>query len=180
MRFVFGYDALANLIAQAQDLPGSCYRQLSAKAEPEIATRPRTGEFAGESGSYMCSLPPISYRAPDRRSRTFHGRKRRAELALAEFVRGATRGKLTTDASTVEAYLPPLVRPDVRSDSRRQRCGAPGSTGPAANGWAKGFIRPLKVHRKVAQQRTQEAIVVLDPMGGVSPSTDRCDPRPSR
>ncbi len=129
MRFVFGYDALANLIAQAQDLPGSCYRQLSAKAEPEIATRPRTGEFAGESSSYMCSLPPISYRAPDRRSRTFHGRKRRAELALAEFVRGATRGKLTTDASTVEAYLPPLVRPDVGQTVADNGAGLPDRPG---------------------------------------------------
>jgi hypothetical protein len=42
VRFVFGYDARANLIERAEEIPDDTYRQLAAKAEREIATRPRT------------------------------------------------------------------------------------------------------------------------------------------
>jgi integrase len=42
---------------------------------------------------------------PRQATRTFHGTKRQADSALAEFVRDVTRGTLTTDASTVEDYL---------------------------------------------------------------------------
>jgi hypothetical protein len=42
VRFVFGYDARANLIERAERTPDDLYRQLAAKAEREIATRPRS------------------------------------------------------------------------------------------------------------------------------------------
>jgi len=42
---------------------------------------------------------------PRQATRTFHGTKKQADSALAEFVRDATRGSLSTDASTVEEYL---------------------------------------------------------------------------
>jgi hypothetical protein len=42
VRFVFGYDARANLIERAEGIPDDMYRELAAKAEREIATRPRT------------------------------------------------------------------------------------------------------------------------------------------
>jgi len=42
VRFVFGYDAKANLVAKAEQSPEETYRQLVRRAEHEIATRPRT------------------------------------------------------------------------------------------------------------------------------------------
>ncbi len=42
VRFVFGYDAKANLIRRADAAPDDLYHQLVAKAERAIATRPRT------------------------------------------------------------------------------------------------------------------------------------------
>jgi hypothetical protein len=42
VRFVFGYDARANLIERAEGISDDLYHQLAAKAEREIATRPRT------------------------------------------------------------------------------------------------------------------------------------------
>ena len=42
VRFVFGYDAKANLVATATDAPDEAYHQLVARAERQIATRPRT------------------------------------------------------------------------------------------------------------------------------------------
>lgn len=42
---------------------------------------------------------------PRQATRTFHGTKRQADSALAEFVRDMNRGGLSTDASTVEEYL---------------------------------------------------------------------------
>ena len=42
VRFVFGYDAKANLVGAAEGQPDDLYHELAAKAEREIATRPRT------------------------------------------------------------------------------------------------------------------------------------------
>jgi hypothetical protein len=42
VRFVFGYDARANMIEQAGSAPDSVYRELERRAEHEILTRPRT------------------------------------------------------------------------------------------------------------------------------------------
>jgi len=42
VRFVFGYDARANLIARATDAPEDLYHDLVRRAERQIATRPRT------------------------------------------------------------------------------------------------------------------------------------------
>ena len=42
VRFVFGYDAKANLIERAEGMPDDLYHELVAKAERAIATRPRT------------------------------------------------------------------------------------------------------------------------------------------
>lgn len=41
VRFVFGYDAKANLVAKAQDTPDELYHELAARAERQIATHPR-------------------------------------------------------------------------------------------------------------------------------------------
>ena len=41
VRFVFGYDAKANLVQAAQGQPEDLYHELAAKAERQIATRPR-------------------------------------------------------------------------------------------------------------------------------------------
>jgi len=41
VRFVFGYDARANLMAKADDAPDELYHELVARAEREVATRPR-------------------------------------------------------------------------------------------------------------------------------------------
>ncbi|MGH3907622.1 MAG: IS1380 family transposase [Pseudonocardiaceae bacterium] len=42
VRFVFGYDAKANLVQRANDAPDEHYHDLVARAERQIATRPRT------------------------------------------------------------------------------------------------------------------------------------------
>ena len=42
VRFVFGYDAKANLIERATDAPEDLYHDLVAQAERQIATQPRT------------------------------------------------------------------------------------------------------------------------------------------
>jgi len=42
VRFVFGYDAKANLVQAAEGQPEDLYHKLAAKAERQIATRPRT------------------------------------------------------------------------------------------------------------------------------------------
>ena len=42
VRFVFGYDAKANLIQTAESQSEDLYRELAAKAERQLATRPRT------------------------------------------------------------------------------------------------------------------------------------------
>ncbi len=42
VRFVFGYDAKANLVERAGGLPEDHYHELVTRAEREIATRPRT------------------------------------------------------------------------------------------------------------------------------------------
>lgn len=42
VRFVFGYDAKANLIKAAENQDEDLYHELAAKAERELATRPRT------------------------------------------------------------------------------------------------------------------------------------------
>ncbi len=42
VRFVFGYDAKANLVKAAEDQPEDLYHELAAQAERQIATRPRT------------------------------------------------------------------------------------------------------------------------------------------
>lgn len=42
VRFVFGYDARANLVDRAEQSPEEPYRDLVARAERQIATRPRT------------------------------------------------------------------------------------------------------------------------------------------
>lgn len=42
VRFVFGYDARANIVERAADTPDSLYRELARRAEREILTRPRT------------------------------------------------------------------------------------------------------------------------------------------
>ena len=42
VRFVFGYDAKANLVERAGAAPEDLYHELAAKAERAIATRPRT------------------------------------------------------------------------------------------------------------------------------------------
>jgi len=42
VRFVFGYDAKANLVQAAERQPEDLYHELMAKAERQIATRPRT------------------------------------------------------------------------------------------------------------------------------------------
>jgi hypothetical protein len=42
VRFVFGYDARANLVARAANAPDELYHELVARAERQIATRPRT------------------------------------------------------------------------------------------------------------------------------------------
>jgi len=42
VRFVFGYDAKANLIQTAESQPEELYRELAAKADRQLATRPRT------------------------------------------------------------------------------------------------------------------------------------------
>ena len=42
MRFVFGYDAKANLVQAAEGQPEDLYHELVAKTERQIATRPRT------------------------------------------------------------------------------------------------------------------------------------------
>ncbi|MGH9189448.1 MAG: IS1380 family transposase [Acidimicrobiales bacterium] len=41
VRFVFGYDARANLIERANDAPDDLYHDLALRAEAQIATRPR-------------------------------------------------------------------------------------------------------------------------------------------
>ncbi|MDQ4098642.1 MAG: transposase, partial [Actinomycetota bacterium] len=41
VRFVFGYDARANLVRRATDVPDDLYHELVGRAEREIATRPR-------------------------------------------------------------------------------------------------------------------------------------------
>lgn len=41
VRFVFGYDAKANLVARAGQAPEDLYEELVARAEREVATRPR-------------------------------------------------------------------------------------------------------------------------------------------
>ena len=42
VRFVFGYDAKANLVQAAERQPEDLYHELAAKADRQIATRPRT------------------------------------------------------------------------------------------------------------------------------------------
>ena len=42
VRFVFGYDARANMIARAESAPDAVYHELVRRAEREIRTRPRT------------------------------------------------------------------------------------------------------------------------------------------
>ncbi|HYB28927.1 MAG TPA: IS1380 family transposase [Solirubrobacteraceae bacterium] len=42
VRFVFGYDAKANLVKAAEDQPEDLYRELQAKADRQLQTRPRT------------------------------------------------------------------------------------------------------------------------------------------
>ncbi|MCA1682154.1 MAG: IS1380 family transposase, partial [Actinobacteria bacterium] len=42
VRFVFGYDAKANLVARAGDAPDELYHELVGRAERAIATKPRT------------------------------------------------------------------------------------------------------------------------------------------
>jgi Transposase DDE domain group 1 len=42
VRFVFGYDARANMVERAGNAPDSVYRDLERRAEREILTRPRT------------------------------------------------------------------------------------------------------------------------------------------
>ena len=42
VRFVFGYDAKANLVQTAEDQPDDLYRELAAKADRQLQTRPRT------------------------------------------------------------------------------------------------------------------------------------------
>jgi hypothetical protein len=42
VRFVFGYDAKANLVRAAEGQPETLYHELAARAEREIATAPRT------------------------------------------------------------------------------------------------------------------------------------------
>ncbi len=42
VRFVFGYDARANLVERADNIDDNLYRELVARAEREVATRPRT------------------------------------------------------------------------------------------------------------------------------------------
>ncbi len=42
VRFVFGYDARANLVERATDAPEDLYHELVARAERQVATRPRT------------------------------------------------------------------------------------------------------------------------------------------
>lgn len=42
VRFVFGYDARANMVERAENAPDSVYRDLERRAEREILTRPRT------------------------------------------------------------------------------------------------------------------------------------------
>ncbi len=42
LRFIFGYDARANLVERAGDAPDDVYHDLVARAEGHIATRPRT------------------------------------------------------------------------------------------------------------------------------------------
>jgi Transposase DDE domain len=42
VRFVFGYDARANLIERAGDAPDELYHELVGRAERQIATKPRT------------------------------------------------------------------------------------------------------------------------------------------
>ena len=42
VRFVFGYDAKANLVQAAERQPEDLYHELAAKAERQLATRPRT------------------------------------------------------------------------------------------------------------------------------------------
>ena len=41
VRFLFGYDAKANLVQTAEDQPEDLYHELAGKAERQIATRPR-------------------------------------------------------------------------------------------------------------------------------------------
>jgi len=41
VRFIFGYDAQANLVAKANDTPDELYHELVARAEREVATRRR-------------------------------------------------------------------------------------------------------------------------------------------
>ena len=41
VRFVFGYDAKANLVARAEGTPDELYHELVARAERAVATRPR-------------------------------------------------------------------------------------------------------------------------------------------
>jgi len=42
VRFVFGYDAKANLVKAAEDQPPDLYHELAAKTERQLQTRPRT------------------------------------------------------------------------------------------------------------------------------------------
>ena len=42
VRFVFGYDAKANLVQAAERQPDELYHELAAKAERQLQTRPRT------------------------------------------------------------------------------------------------------------------------------------------
>lgn len=42
VRFVFGYDARANMVEKAENAPDSAYRELERRAEREILTHPRT------------------------------------------------------------------------------------------------------------------------------------------
>jgi hypothetical protein len=51
VRFVFGYDARANLIERAEGIPDDVYRELAAKAEREIATRPRARPATSRTAS---------------------------------------------------------------------------------------------------------------------------------
>jgi len=42
VRFVFGYDAKANLVQAAESQPEDLYRELAANADRQLQTRPRT------------------------------------------------------------------------------------------------------------------------------------------
>ncbi|EQD62561.1 hypothetical protein B1B_07192, partial [mine drainage metagenome] len=42
VRFVFGYDAKANLVERAAGAPDALYHELAARAERQLTTGPRT------------------------------------------------------------------------------------------------------------------------------------------